>query len=133
MGDESDFQMTNEKPGELFPGLEWKQQQCGTAAQWTVLLWRGCHAQIAISQDGGVWADYDYEVDEFFSDVGSALDWLRDRIIEHRDALCRVTGGRFIEQMPECSSCKGGKERPYDGGPFGPCCTDCMNTGVVLR
>jgi len=36
-------------------------------------------------------------------------------------------------RLVDCRACKGGAERYSDGGPFGPCCPDCMNTGYEFE
>ena len=36
-------------------------------------------------------------------------------------------------ELSPCGACDGGLYRPNDGGPFGPCCPDCMNTGKEIE
>lgn len=59
------------------------------------------------------------------------LGWLRD-IVGQCDAAGTAC---FVKQLGSnvvgpCGACQGGAARPYDGGPFGACCTDCLNTGT---
>ena len=83
--------MTDRKPPELFPGLEWEKHEFERGC-WEVNPSVWCQLRIR----GGVYtATFDVlrcGVDRKFDTQDEALDWLRARIIAHRDELCRVTG-----------------------------------------
>jgi hypothetical protein len=79
------------KPEQLFPGVEWEEW---TPGGWCIHAGGVGYALTRNTVSGKwgaeVWAQ-EHVNSGIYGDQSEALAWLRARIIEHRDELCRVT------------------------------------------
>lgn len=83
-----------EKPEALFEGVEWEREN---RAKYHAKLFGVGVSLTRSTFYGNGWTGFAFGEKRGPCDLEEALTWLRAKVIEARDELCRVTGTKAVE------------------------------------